>query len=91
MALDKSYEAPLRVETYENRNVPSKTYILNSVKVEDNWIVKSIDCKNRLDRSATRFEVLSAAFNLDLDLSLFSVGGLMNRPTVSVDSFKSTK
>ena len=92
MALDKSYEAPLRVETYENRNVPSKTYILNSVKkVEDNWIVKSIDCKNRLDRSATRFEVLSAAFNLDLDLSLFSVGGLMNRPTVSVDSFKSTQ
>jgi len=92
MALDKSYEAPLRVETYENRNVPSKTYILNSVKkVEDNWIVKSIDCKNRLDRSATRFEVLSAAFNLDLDLSLFSVGGLMNRPTVSVDSFISTQ
>ena len=85
MALDKSYEAPLRVETYENQiPVPSKTYILNSVKkVEDNWIVKSIDCKNRLDRSATRFEVLSAALGWIWIYLFFSVGGLMNRPTVS--------
>ncbi len=92
MALDKSYEAPLRVESYSRLNVPYRTYILNSLKkVGDQWIIKSIDCKDRLNRSTTRFEVTSAALNLDLDFSLFSAPGLMLRPSVPRESFISTK
>ena len=92
MALDESYEAPLRIETFSRSNVPSRTFILNGMKkVTDHWIVKSLDCKNRQDRSNTRFEVTSAALNLDLDLSLFSPGGLLKMPVIPSDAFTSTK
>ena len=92
MALDESYEAPLRIETFSRSNVPSRTFILNGMKkVTDHWIVKSLDCKNRQDRSNTRFEVTSAALNLDLDLSLFSPGGLLKTPVIASDAFISTK
>ena len=92
MALDESYEAPLRIETFSRSNVPSRTFILNGMKkVTDHWIVKSLDCKNRQDRSNTRFEVTSAALNLDLDLSLFSPGGLLKKPVIASDAFIPTK
>lgn len=92
MALDENYEAPLRIETFARSNVPDRTFILNSLKkVSDHWIVKSIDCKDRKTRSNTRFEVISAAINLDLDFSLFSPEGLLNKPLVPEDSFLSTR
>jgi hypothetical protein len=88
MALDNSYEAPLRIETFSKSNVPTQTFILNSMKkISDHWIVKSLDCKNRKDRSNTRFEVISAALNLDLDLSLFSPGGLLRIPVIPPEAF----
>ena len=66
--------------------------VLNGMKkVTDHWIVKSLDCKNRQDRSNTRFEVTSAALNLDLELSLFSPGGLLKTPVIAPDAFISTK
>jgi hypothetical protein len=92
MALDQSYEAPLRIETFSRSNVPSRTFILNGMKkIADHWIVKSLDCKNLQDRSNTRFEVTSAALNLDLDMSLFSPGGLLGTPVIPLDTFISTK
>ena len=88
MALDNSYEAPLRIETFSKSNVPTQTFILNSMKkISDHWIVKSLDCKNRKDRSNTRFEVISAALNLDLDLSFFSPGGLLRIPVIPPEAF----
>jgi hypothetical protein len=92
MALDGSYEAPLRIETFSISNVPSRTFILNSMKkITDHWIMKSLDCKNRQDRSNTRFEVTSAALNLDLDQSLFSPVGLSKIPVIPSDAFISTQ
>ena len=92
MALDRSYEAPLRIETFSRSSVPSRTFVLNSMKkVDKHWIVKSLDCKNRDDRSNTRFEVTAAALNLDLDFSLLSPGGLATNPVVPEDAFISTK
>ena len=91
MALDKNYEAPLRIETFTQLNVPERTFILNSFKkVSDYWIVKSLDCKERETRSNTRFEVTAAALNLDVDLSLFSPDGLLSQPLIPEDAFIST-
>ena len=92
MALDENYEAPLRIETFARSSVPDRTFILNSLKkVSDHWIVKSLDCKDRQTRSNTRFEVISAALNLDLDLSLMSAAGLLNKPLIPEDAFISTR
>lgn len=92
MALDESYEAPLRIETFSRANVPSRTFILNGMKkIAGHWIIKSLDCKNRIDRSNTRFEVISAALDLDLEQSLFSPSGLLKMPVVPSDAFISSK
>ena len=92
LALDDAYEAPLRVETFSNRSVSHKTFLLNSLKkIESTWIVKAFDCKNRADMSNTRFEVLSAALQLDLDPVLFAPEGLNRKLTVPLEAFLSTK
>ena len=92
LALDDAYEAPLRIETFSNRSVPHKTFLLNSLKkIESTWIVKTFDCKNRTDASNTRFEVLSAALQLDLDPVLFAPEGLGRELAVPPEAFLSTK
>jgi hypothetical protein len=92
LALDDAYEAPLRVETFSSRSVPHKTFLLNSLKkIESTWIVKTFDCKNRADMSNTRFEVLSAALQLDLDPVLFTPEGLGRELAVPPEAFLSTK
>lgn len=92
LALDDNYQAPLRVETFSKKGVPNRTYILNSLKkIDGQWIVKSIDCKDRSNRSTTRFEVTAAALNLDFGLRVFSPSGLLNKPVIADDVFVSTK
>jgi len=92
LALDDNYQAPLRVETFSKKGVPNRTYILNSLKkIDGQWIVKSIDCKDRSNRSTTRFEVTAAALNLDFGLMVFSPSGLLNKPVIADDVFISTK
>lgn len=92
LALDDTYEAPLRVETFSNRSVSHKIFLLNSLKkIESTWIVKTFDCKNRADSSNTRFEVLSAALQLDLDPVLFAPEGLGRELAVPPEAFISTK
>jgi hypothetical protein len=92
LALDDGYEAPLRVETFSNRSVAHKTYLLNSLKkIGTTWIPKTFDCKNRNDRSNTRFEVLSAALELDLDTTLFKPEGLNRELSVPQESYLSTE
>ena len=92
LALDDTYEAPLRVETFSNRSVSHKIFLLNSLKkIESTWIVKTFDCKNRADSSNTRFEVLSAALQLDLDPILFAPEGLGRELTIPPEAFLSTK
>ena len=92
LALDDDYEAPLRVETFSNRSVAHKTYLLNSLKkIQSTWIPKTFDCKNRNDRSNTRFEVLSAALKLDLDPLLFTPEGLGRELPVPEESYLSAQ
>ena len=92
LALDDAYEAPLRVETFSSRSIPHKTFLLKNLKkIESTWIVKSFDCRNRIDSSNTRFEVLSAALQLDLDPALFSPRGLGRELSVPPEAFLSTR
>jgi len=92
LALDDAYEAPLRVETFSSRSIAHKTFLLQSFKkINSTWIVKTFDCKNRADSSNTRFEVLSAALQLDLDPILFSPEGLGRKLMVPPEAFLSTK
>jgi len=92
LALDDNYQAPLRVETFSKKGVPFRTYILNSLKkIDGQWIVKSLDCKDRTNRSTTRFEVTEAALNLDFGPSVFSPPGLLDKPVIADDVFISTK
>ena len=92
LALDEDYEAPLRVETFSNRSVAHKTYLLNSLKkIGSTWIPKTFDCKNRNDRSNTRFEVLSAALQLDLDPLFFKPEGLDRELPVPEESYLSAQ
>lgn len=91
MALDANYQAPLRIETFLNGISPRKTLILKSLKkISDQWVVKSIDCRENINRSNTRFEVTSAALNLDLDETFFTPDGLFNAPVISEELFIST-
>jgi hypothetical protein len=76
VALDDTYQAPLRAEVFSDGNQPLRsTTLRNYKKVGDDWIVKTFDCLDHENRSNTRLEILGAANNLDL------------RP----DSFKSEK
>lgn len=92
LALDDNYQAPLRVETFSKKGASCRTYILNSLKkIDGQWVVKSLDCKDRTNRSTTRFEVTAVALNLDFGSRFFSPLGLSDKPVIADDVFISTK
>ena len=89
LGLDDAYDLPLRVETFGQSYVPDRTYILQSFKkVQSRWIVKAIDCKDRLSRSTTRLEITAAAMDLDLDPALFTSEGLVRPIQLPEDSYE---
>lgn len=92
LAIDDQYEAPLKIEIFSSRSVPHKTFLLNSLKkINSTWIVKTLDCKDRTERSNTRFEVLSAALQLDLDPIIFTPAGLERKLVVPEEAFISAQ
>lgn len=73
LALDDAYDAPLRVEVLGGDSVPKRTLILRSFKkIQDRWIVKEIDCRDRETGSVTRMKITSVALNLDFEPAIFS-------------------
>jgi len=90
LALDHVYEAPLRVEFFGRRGVPDKTFVLVSLKkVGETWIAKTLDFRDALTSSRTRFTVLAAATDLDLGRELFTPAGLDETPKVSEELLQS--
>ena len=72
LALDDAYEAPLRIEFLGKTQIPERSLILRSFKkLDDRWIVKEIDCRDRKTRSVTRMKITSAALGLDMEKSFF--------------------
>ncbi|OUU42291.1 MAG: hypothetical protein CBC16_04370 [Verrucomicrobia bacterium TMED56] len=85
LALDDAYHAPLRVEFFGHEQVAERTLLLRSFKkLKDRWIIKEIDCRDRLTRSVTRMKITSAALDLDFDASVFLTEGL--RQVLELDS-----
>ena len=90
LALDDVYEAPLRVEFFGRRGVPDKTFVLVSLKkVGETWIAKTLDFRDALTSSRTRFTVIAAATDLDLGRELFTPAGLDETPKVSEELLQS--
>lgn len=81
MALDADYNALLRVELLdENESIYKSFRVLNFKKVQDQWIIKTIDLVNDEDRDKTRLRILSASLGLDIDDAHFSMEGLQEPP-----------
>lgn len=89
LALDDTYDAPLRIEHFDGGILPSRIVSLQSLKkVNDRWIVKSVDVKERDSKSRTRFEIQGVAHDLDLSASIFTSHGLslpINQSSISFD------
>ena len=76
-AIDDAYDAPLRVEYFDGGILPSRVFSLQSFKkLDDYWVVKAMDAKDRDSRSRTRFELKAYAHGLDLPSSFFEPTGL---------------
>lgn len=87
LSIDDTYYAPLRIEYMDGGILPARVFSLQSFKkVDDRWVVKAIDSKDRDSGSRTRLELLSVAHGLDLQQSFFTTDGLtqpINQSSIS--------
>ena len=93
MSLDARFNAPVKIEMFDNKENPIKTFkIISFKKVGEEWIPKSIDLLDERSRDKTRFTVVAAAFNLQLPHQLFSPQpfNTVERP-IPIDKFESLK
>lgn len=79
VALDTQFHALVQAEFLDPKGGAIKTItVLDLKKIGEQWLVKSIDLRNRATRDKTRFEVTSAALDLVLPETVFapdSLGG----------------
>ncbi len=77
LAIDDAYVAPLRIEHLDGGLLPSRVFSLQSFKkIDERWLVKAIDAKDRDSGSRTRYELVEVAHGLDLNPSIFHSNGL---------------
>ena len=89
-ALDDVYDAPLRVEYFGKRGVPDRSFALVSLKkVGEEWIPKTLDGRDALTRSKTRFRITAAATDLDLGVRSFKPEGMAEALPVTEDHYLS--
>ena len=62
----------------------------SSKKLQEQWIVKEIDCRDRQTRSVTRMQITSSALGLDFDSSAFLPSGLSQSVQIDPKLFNST-
>lgn len=73
VALDTQFHALVQAEFLDGKGRELKSItVLDLKKVGTQWIVKSIDVRNRTTRDKTRFEVTAAALDLALPAEVFS-------------------
>ena len=84
LAVDDTYNAPLRIEHMDGGILPSRIFSLQSFKkLDEQWVVKAIDAKDRDTKSRTRFELKAFAHDLDLSPSVFQESGLSQSLSLS--------
>jgi hypothetical protein len=72
LVLDESYDALLRAEVVgEDGNVRSSFRVRKFKRVQDQWIVRTVDLFDPAARDRTRFEVTAAATGITLDPRIF--------------------
>jgi len=74
VALDTQFHALVQAEMLDARGSLLKSItVLDLKKVGEQWLVKSIDLRNRATKNKTRFEVTAAALNLTLPATVFAL------------------
>ncbi len=73
LLIDSQFHAPVQIQEIGENNRSLKTIRANDVvKVDEQWIVKSIDIRDDLTRDKTRLIIKKAAMNLDFSPALFA-------------------
>ena len=73
VALDTQFHALVQAEMLDPKGAPFKSItVLDLKKIGEQWLVKSIDLRNRATRDKTRFEATAAALNLTLPETVFT-------------------
>lgn len=80
--LDLQFHALMQAVVLDNNEQPLRTLtVLDLKKVEDQWIVKSIDIRNDATRDKTRFRVTGASLGVDFSAGLFTPDALADPVT----------
>jgi len=89
LAIDSSYRALIRADILSDKGDIAKTFkIIDFKKVEDEWIVKSIDLVNEENRDKTRFQVTAVALGLHIEPAYFDEAALGKMvPMVDADQY----
>ncbi len=87
MFLDAEFKALFRAESVNPEEEVERTFsVLDFKKVQDEWIVKTIDLRDDESLDKTRFQVNHAAMDLSLPASVFDPDNLGGRlPSVDSD------
>lgn len=71
--IDSDYKALIQADLLDQHNHVEKTVkVLNFKKVQDQWIVKTIDLVNEYTKDKTRFDIKKAALNLRVNPESFT-------------------
>jgi len=75
--LDTQFRALVQSELIGEDNRPRRTLsVLDLKKIDDQWMVKTIDVRDETTRNKTRFQVVRAAMGLDLAPQVFDFTAL---------------
>lgn len=93
LSLDARFTVLVKIQVFDDKELLTKTFKINSFKkVRGEWIPKSIDLLDEHTRDKTRFNVVAAAFNLNLPRQLFSSHPLDSEmQPISIDTFEFLK
>jgi hypothetical protein len=79
--LDAQFNALMQAVILNAEEEPQrKLTVLDLKKLDEQWIVKSIDVRDEATRDKVRFEVTGAALNLDFSRALFAPANLVQLP-----------
>jgi hypothetical protein len=87
VALDTQFGALVQAQLIgEGNRILKSTTVLDLKKVDDQWIVKTIDLRDEATRNKTQFTVLRAALGLDFSATLFTPAGLSEKISPPADN-----
>jgi hypothetical protein len=89
--LDQKFNALVRAEIMDPEGTLKKTFkIVSFKKIQDQWIVKSVDLVDEVMRNKTRFSVVAAALGQNFHPDMFAPESLGKapEPAITPDAFQ---